>query len=414
MVKSLIRHIVPFFFILGCAETSLKKNFNSEKAFMEFEKLFLATYAYADKPEFDTTDLLKKYKIQLVQSNSIQEFRDNIQFFLRHFCDPHLNLGPYNEFDFSVIPTGSDIWAVTKEDKFFISDVKRNSLAFKAKVLPGDEIIEIDGEPPRNGIENALGEKTEKLSKKQIEYGLNVALAGLRYKSRVLKLRRSGEILIKEMSSTYSESKQAKKVFFKRIKDIGYIRFNNSLGEEETVSAFKTALSQLLTTKGLIIDLRDIPSGGHTGVAEPILGHFTSSPQPYQKYRVQTSHESYKKAALRIAYTRPSKPLYQKPYVVLVGRWTGSMGEGMAIGFDAIGAQSIIGSPMADLLGGITKVEFKESESWLEVGFERLYHVNGSFREDFVPDTLVVPSDTDSEGRDPSLRKALQVLSARP
>jgi len=95
--------------------------------------------------------------------------------------------------------------------------------------------------------------------------------------------------------------------------------------------------------------------------------------------------------------------------VVLVGHWTGSMGEGMAIGFDAIGAKAVIGTPMADLLGGINQFQLPDSTITLELGFERLYHVNGSYREDFVPQAVSWDGHTAS---DSELNAAIALLKA--
>ncbi len=49
----------------------------------------------------------------------------------------------------------------------------------------------------------------------------------------------------------------------------------------------------------------------------------------------------------------PKKPAYTKPLVVSVNHWAGSVGEGIAIGFDALKRATIIGTPMAGLNGAI-------------------------------------------------------------
>ena len=109
-------------------------------------------------------------------------------------------------------------------------------------------------------------------------------------------------------------------------------------------------MESLRATDALIIDLRNTPSGGNTGVAEPILGYFTETKTVYQLYRIQTDSQKYNDGKLKKAKTKPGNFIYNKPFVVLAGRWTGSMGEGMAIGLDALGAKAVIGAPMADLL----------------------------------------------------------------
>jgi carboxyl-terminal processing protease len=80
---------------------------------------------------------------------------------------------------------------------------------------------------------------------------------------------------------------------------------------------------------------------------------------------------------------RPGKR-HRGPVTVLVGRWTGSMGEGLAIGFDAIGAE-VCGGPMAGLLGAIYDYRLERSGLVLKLPTERLYAVDGTPREAFVP-----------------------------
>ena len=41
--------------------------------------------------------------------------------------------------------------------------------------------------------------------------------------------------------------------------NIAIIRFNNTLGEQKTVAAFDKALLEVRDTRGLILDLRDVP-----------------------------------------------------------------------------------------------------------------------------------------------------------
>ena len=69
---------------------------------------------------------------------------------------------------------------------------------------------------------------------------------------------------------------------------------------------------------------------------------------------------------------------------VRVGRWTGSMGEGLAVGFDAIGAR-VEGGLMAGLLGAIYDHRLERSALVVKLPTERLYAVDGTPREAFVP-----------------------------
>jgi carboxyl-terminal processing protease len=60
------------------------------------------------------------------------------------------------------------------------------------------------------------------------------------------------------------------------------------------------------------------------------------------------------------------------------------MGEGLALGFDAIGAD-VRGGPMAGLLGAIYDHRLEHSGLVLKIPTERLFHVDGTPREAFVP-----------------------------
>lgn len=73
--------------------------------------------------------------------------------------------------------------------------------------------------------------------------------------------------------------------------------------------------------------------------------------------------------------------------VVRVGRWTGSMGEGLAIGFAAFGAREE-GTRMAGLKGAVDDFSLPSSGLRIELPTERLYSVTGQAREEFVPSPL--------------------------
>ena len=70
--------------------------------------------------------------------------------------------------------------------------------------------------------------------------------------------------------------------------------------------------------------------------------------------------------------------------IVRVGRWTGSMGEGIAIAFDAIGAR-VEGDRMAGLKGAVYDLTLPFSGLVVKLPVERLYTVDGRPREAFVP-----------------------------
>ncbi|WP_199609134.1 S41 family peptidase [Flocculibacter collagenilyticus] len=402
--------------LVSYSKSPIANTFDPVAAWEELESVLKQQYAYIDKPDFNVQHMFDEFKHRIKSAKNKKEFADISQMFLRHFHDPHLNLGPYDEKDFSVFPTGSDIRATYQNNRFIVDDIKADSAADLAGIRPGAEVVSIDNLPVKKAVENIFGQAFKQLTVTQINYGVNVSLGGYRNKERIIELKHHGKLQPYHLAASYKSINMTAKgptITYKKLNDLGYIRFNNSLGNSNTVSAFKEAVTKLSETSALIIDLRNTPSGGNTGVAEPILGHFVNDKAVYQLYQVQEGDVFYKDAKLEKAYVMPTTPHYAKPYVVLAGRWTGSMGEGMIIGFDAIGAETVVGAPMADLLGGIKTVKLNKSDTWIELGFERLYHVNKTYREDFEPHILLSPADRDANGNDPALAVAQQMLNEK-
>ncbi|HSW24001.1 MAG TPA: hypothetical protein VLJ62_14650, partial [Burkholderiaceae bacterium] len=264
-----------------------------------------------------------------------------------------------------------------------------------------------------------LGRPIAALSREQAAFGLTTALAGVRDRPRrLVTSSRSGmrEFALRSAGEQASAVAAAPALTSQRHGDVGIIGFNNSLGRDDTIAAFSRALQPLLDTRALVIDLRNTPSGGNTTVARGVLGHFVSRERPYQVHVVPGEARRHGVPRKFVEYVLPLEPIYRGRVIVLGGRWTGSMGEGMVIGFDAIGAQTA-GSPMGHLLGAMFRETLPESGAIVELGEEQLFHVNGTPREAFVPRLRVEPAEASPQG-DPTLSAALRALgrnsAARP
>lgn len=178
------------------------------------------------------------------------------------------------------------------------------------------------------------------------------------------------------------------------------------------MAAFDQALSQLRGCKGLILDLRDVPSGGESSIALGILGRFVTRLLPYQRHRIP----NYGQADVErnwIELVAPRGPFtYNAPVVVLVNHWTGSMGEGIAIGFDAMQRAIVVGTPMAHLAGAVSDDKLPKTGVDVAYATEQIFHVDGTPRQDWFPPVLVTIPVGGSDN-DPILTKGLAELSAR-
>jgi carboxyl-terminal processing protease len=163
------------------------------------------------------------------------------------------------------------------------------------------------------------------------------------------------------------------------------VRVNNSLGDFATIAAFDAAMRDIPRAVPLVLDLRNTPSGGNTTVARGILGWFVDRPEPYQ---IHNRPSEERRTGIARQWTEQVLPregkLRSELPLVLVGRWTGSMGEGIAIGFAALGAD-IQGDRMAGLNGSVEDLQVGETDLLIKLPTERLMTVDGLPREDFVP-----------------------------
>ena len=170
-----------------------------------------------------------------------------------------------------------------------------------------------------------------------------------------------------------------------RVQEADIITFNDSLGDNATIAAFDAAMTKLRPGKRLILDLTDTASGGNTSVARAIMGWFVTRPTNYQMHSLPAEERQSGVARQWIEQVLPRAGKHHDgPVTVRVGRWTGSMGEGLALGFDAIGAR-VEGGPMAGLLGAIYDYKLEQSGLVVKFPVERLFHVDGTPRERFVP-----------------------------
>ena len=134
---------------------------------------------------------------------------------------------------------------------------------------------------------------------------------------------------------------------------VGQVRIHNSLGDPVLVQAFDQALADMAGVAALVIDLRDTPSGGTSSVARGIIGRLVNRPLRYQRHELVAEFRSNGIRRVWDEYAVPRGVPFLRPVVVLVGPWTGSMSEGLAIGLNATRGPPVLGRPMAHLLGAL-------------------------------------------------------------
>lgn len=316
--------------------------------------------------------------------------------------DPHVSMNANNQSSPRLVPSGADLWVEQRDEKYVISAVRPQSGGANGGIRVGAELLSFNGLPPDALAATRIHAGATLSSSERHLWALNAALAGRRDQARQIEVRQGGEILRLDLDAPEPPI-SAEPVSANQLDgNIGYIRFNNSLGNGETVAAFNAALETLRKTDGLIIDLRNTPGGGNTDVAEPILGRFVTTSTDYQKTVYADGSDTVRAVEPTGAWT------YKQPLIVLAGRWTGSMGEGMTIGFDGMQRGTVIGSKMARLAGGTEPVALPFTGVSLWLPTYDLRHLDDTPRHRWEPAISVVADN--GNAADLALDAALQQL----
>jgi hypothetical protein len=396
--------------------------FEPTASFSAFSQLFLEGYAYLDRGDVAVVPWLYRTEIAVSQAKDAATFRSTLNRALVVFCDPHLLVTPLSPSDPNVWPTSADLVITETGGSFWIADVRAESPADLADLRPGLQILAADGVPLAEAVRSWLAPFVEiqaengeiATTPEQRAYVATLLVNGRREGPRRLLVSHAKRFHEVELANPRDFAKvvaDRPPLTVRREGRVLILRPENSLGRPETIAAFDTAISENLDAKGVIIDLRNTPSGGNTDVARAIIGHFVSEPQPYQVHTIPAVARDTGVPRHFVEYALPRAPLHTGKLVVLGGSWTGSMGEGLLIGLDAAANAHTIASDMGDLLGALY-VEPIPGAS-LEFGMEALFHVNGTPRADYVADQPLASADRTVEGGDPALGAALLWLEAR-
>ena len=300
-------------------------------------------------------------------------------------ADHHAITGSSFKDSWAVVPTYSDMWIERRGRDYVITSVRDGSPAQSAGIRPGDVLAGVEAVPTAQAVEAFWRELGLGLTDERADYAARVLAAGRRDRPRNLTIRSANGTRSVELPNLYGKAADRPPVSVTRTASGTIIRFNNSLGDQSTIAAFDAAMGALPPKVPLTIDLRDTPSGGNTSVARAIMGWFVDRPRSYQVHRLPSEEREtgVPRQWIEQVLPRSGKHHAVRP-LVQVGRWTGSMGEGLAIGFAALGAR-VEGTPMAQLKGAVYDFNLPSSGLTVKLPAERLYTVDGLPREKFIP-----------------------------
>lgn len=351
------------------------------------EALVNHQYAYLDRFEGGRMPITAKLRKEAATVSTPKELVRYSERALALLADHHAITGSSLKDSWAVVPSFADLWVEPSERGYVIEQVREGSPAASAGIRAGERLIAVGGVPVDAAVAAFWADLGASGGGARDGYAARVLAAGRRDRPRTLTVQSAGGMpRTLTLPNLYQVPRPDRPPVSVTTANGNYvIGFNDSLGESATIPAFDAAMAAVPNDARLVLDLTDTPSGGNTTVARAVLGWFVDRPTAYQVHNLPVEQRETGIARQWVEQVLPrAGKRYRGPVTVRVGRWTGSMGEGLAVGFDAIGVP-VTGTRMAGLLGAIYDHRLERSGQVLKLPTERLYTVAGVPREQFVP-----------------------------
>ena len=375
-----------------------------KKDFEQFWSIIDNSYAYWHKKQTDWQKVKQLFSPKADSIKNRTEFIQLLEEVIVELYDGHLSLNTNLTSSYQLIPTGTDFWVNFQQGKYKVVDVRNGFLAKSKGIKVGMEIVSIDSIPIDQAVKSVLPKSISKPSQEVYNFCANLVLASTREAKRVIVVKQGAKQMTLALGPPKRENQSFNLLSTKVISEkTAYIKIHNSLGNNNLIPMFDAAVDSFANVKTIILDLRDTPSGGNTTVARAIMGKFISKEMFYQKHVAPYEEKFYDVKRSWMEYVSPKGKIFNKKVVVLVGRWTGSVGEAIALGFSKIKKAKVVGTKMAGLLGAIYCYSLDETQIGFCFPAEQLFHVDGTPREDFIPKYL---TNTDQETFELGLKMA--------
>ena len=352
--------------------------------FASFCQFVEEEYAYFELKRTDWKRACTSYAAQVGDATDRDAYIALLERALGELYDAHAHLGTHTQRSPRLVPSQTDLVAIWAAGRAVINAVRAGSAAEAAGLRRGAEVVAIEGEAVAAVVARIEPKFLGRDDPAARAWALQVALAGRHERELVrLSIRTAGRL--QEVEFAAAHPPRAAPLSHKVIAGVGHVRIHNSLGDPALVQAFDQALADMPSVRALVIDLRDTPSGGTSSVARGIMGRLVARPLRYQRHELVAEFRSNGIRRVWDEYALPRGSPFLRPVVVLVGPWTGSMSEGLAIGLNATRGAPVLGQPMAHLLGALGETVLPHSKIAVRVPTEKLFHIDGTPREAFVP-----------------------------
>lgn len=388
-----------------------KKAANNYKLHQDFGKLIQDIsdhYIYLENKKTDFDCVKDNYSKIISDVKSNEEKILFFEYLLNEFYDNNLALDVKTKYSFR---SQSPLYVSLKNDKFFIKNIWFSQLESFGKNILDAEVLNYNSKEFNKVIDAFPTQCADKTNPEVREWIANKIISGRFNSPRILTLKLKDDRKISLNIDKIKIKKENNPLSVTKENGIAIVRFNNSLGNANIVKRFDNLLNSLLDTKGLVLDLRNTNNGRNNYVAKAIMSRLIDKDLPFQKYMTREKHEDNPEITKSgLEFISPRGVQYQQQVVVLVGRWTGNIGESLAVGLNEMDRAKIVGTKMGRYVGVSKNYLFKNQNYGLRIPTHKLFQVNGSSRENFIPEYYITQ---ESILNDDVLEKALSLFDIK-
>ncbi len=313
-------------------------------------------FVYLDRLTVDWNQTYFDFLPKVRAAKTTVDYYKILQKFYAQLHDGHSNVYPPKELakDFYSRPS---IRTELIEGRVFITVVNSDSLR-RAGIIPGLEILKINGEPVIAYAEKYVqpyqsSSTSQDLELRTFSYSLLSGTENIDIRLELINpQQKKWEQSIKR--SGYKDTKSSTSLEFKLINDIGYLKIN-SFEDIDVVKRFDSLYVEISKTKALIIDIRN-NGGGDGSIGFNILATLTDKPfkiaaSRVKRYSPRHNFTEWVENEAGVWQADKNNRHYTNPVTVLIGPRTFSAAEDFLIAFDSMKRGKMIGQPTGGSTG---------------------------------------------------------------
>lgn len=221
------------------------------------EKSINDDYAYLDRFPGGRMPMSDKLRTEAVAVDSKDELVRYAERALTVLADHHAITGSSLSDSWALVPSYSDLWVEKRGGDYVITAVREGSPAKRAGILVGDNLLAVDNKPTPAAVTAFWADLGVAGGGERDAFAARILAAGRRNAERPLTVgSRLGPDRKLSLPSLYFTAAPDRPVLT-RTAERGslVVHFNDSLGQDDTISAFDLAMEQAKTGQPVILDL---------------------------------------------------------------------------------------------------------------------------------------------------------------